>query len=106
MIVGDEERLTQIASNLINNAIKFTDKGKVRINATARGDQWMVQVSDTGIGIPETWQHLIFDEFRQADGSSRRKYGGGRVWSSSVRHMWSCFGYFRYCFPSHYRCTS
>ena len=87
MIVGDEERLTQIASNLINNAIKFTDKGKVRINATARGDQWMVQVSDTGIGIPETWQHLIFDEFRQVDGSSRRKYGGAGLGLSIVQKL-------------------
>jgi PAS domain S-box-containing protein len=86
-IVGDEERLTQITANLLQNAFKFTEKGKVELRVEQRGGQWAVVVSDTGLGIPDTWQHLIFDEFRQVDSSSKRKYGGAGLGLSIVRKL-------------------
>jgi PAS domain S-box-containing protein len=86
-IIGDEERLTQIAANLLNNAIKFTDKGGVALDVRMLENQWQIIVTDTGIGIPDTWQHLIFDEFRQVDSSSRRKYGGTGLGLSIVQKL-------------------
>lgn len=86
-IIGDEERLTQIAANLLNNAIKFTDQGGVTLDVRMVDGQWQIIVSDTGIGIPDTWQHLIFDEFRQVDSSSRRKYGGTGLGLSIVQKL-------------------
>ncbi len=79
---GDPNRLTQILINLLNNAIKFTDKGEVRLEvipmtATAEDDICLrFNIIDTGIGIPADKQHLIFESFNQADTSTTRKYGG------------------------------
>jgi PAS domain S-box-containing protein len=87
VIIGDEERLTQIAANLLNNAIKFTDQGGVTLDVRVVNTQWQIIVTDTGIGIPDTWQHLIFDEFRQVDSSSRRKYGGTGLGLSIVQKL-------------------
>jgi PAS domain S-box-containing protein len=87
-VIGDAERLTQIASNLLVNAIKFTDSGKVQLQVKRVGDnKFGIIVTDTGIGIPETWQHLIFEEFRQVDGSSARKYGGAGLGLSIVQKL-------------------
>jgi len=62
----------------VNNAIKFTSAGEVSISATVNSENTFVavQVTDTGIGIPEKAQQLIFDEFKQLDGSIAREYGG------------------------------
>jgi len=87
-IIGDEERLTQIAANLLQNALKFTQKGGVRLKVNRDGaDWWAISITDTGQGIPETWQHLIFDEFRQVDSSSKRKYGGAGLGLSIVKKL-------------------
>jgi signal transduction histidine kinase len=87
-ILGDEERLTQIAGNLLQNAFKFTSKGQVTLRAKREGeDRWSFTVSDTGQGIPETWHHLIFDEFRQVDSGSKRKYGGAGLGLSIVKKL-------------------
>jgi signal transduction histidine kinase len=80
-LVGDPARLSQILLSLIGNAIKFTDQGEIRLEvATGRrgsGDcELLFTVADTGIGIPEEKQRLIFEAFSQADGSSTRKHGG------------------------------
>jgi PAS domain S-box-containing protein len=80
-VVGDSGRLRQIVFNLVGNAIKFTDAGEVVIAvgvANAQGDRVRLrfEVSDTGIGIAPEKQRLIFEPFRQADGSTTRKYGG------------------------------
>ncbi|MBI2554498.1 MAG: GAF domain-containing protein, partial [Candidatus Rokubacteria bacterium] len=73
---GDERRLSQVLLNLVGNAVKFTEAGEVRVEATARDGQFLVSVSDTGPGIAPADQQKIFEEFQQADTSSTRKKGG------------------------------
>jgi signal transduction histidine kinase/CheY-like chemotaxis protein len=87
-LVGDPTRLGQIFINLVGNAVKFTERGSVVVRVrrvpgpspdapAALGDIWMeFWVEDTGIGIPSSKHKLIFESFRQVDGSTTRKYGG------------------------------
>ena len=74
--MGDEQRLTQVLLNLVGNAIKFTDKGEVRISAIAVNSQFAVSVSDTGPGIPLEEQKRIFEQFHQIDSSNTKAKGG------------------------------
>lgn len=73
---GDQTRLRQVALNLINNAIKFTTSGSVRLRLEDRGDSVTVMVSDTGLGISQDEQQVIFNEFRQSDRTVALGYGG------------------------------
>ncbi len=73
---NDMKKCRHILQNLIGNAVKFTQKGKVEIMASIKGDQLLVKVKDTGIGIAEDHLEHIFEEFRQADGSTSRRFGG------------------------------
>jgi signal transduction histidine kinase/CheY-like chemotaxis protein len=78
---GDSGRLSQVLVNLVNNAIKFTERGEVSIKVVLEeqdGDEQLVRfsVSDTGIGIPPDKQEMIFEPFSQADTSTTRKFGG------------------------------
>ena len=75
---ADQSRLRQILLNVIGNAIKFTDRGDVRIvaNVEADGSHVRVDVTDTGIGIPPEQQPLLFEKFRQVDASHTRRHGG------------------------------
>ena len=73
---GDARRLTQVLLNLVGNALKFTDKGEVRIEASSAGGRFRIAVSDTGPGIAEADQKRIFEEFRQVDNTSTRNKGG------------------------------
>jgi signal transduction histidine kinase len=80
-LVADWPRLQQVLTNLIGNAIKFTERGSVAVrvarhSATGRDVVLQFSVSDTGIGIPRDRQQAIFDAFTQADGSTTRRYGG------------------------------
>jgi signal transduction histidine kinase/DNA-binding response OmpR family regulator len=81
VVRGDSSRLRQVVTNLVGNAIKFTNEGEVAMKVEVEsqsGDNRTLQftVSDTGIGIPREKQALIFDPFSQADTSTTRKYGG------------------------------
>ena len=79
-VAGDSNRLRQVLLNLIGNAIKFTKSGKIALEALLEpADGPLVvhfSVTDTGLGIPADKHRLIFEAFRQADGSTARKYGG------------------------------
>jgi PAS domain S-box-containing protein len=75
----DERRLRQVLLNIVGNAIKFTEKGTIKLTAQAdKHDKidLIISVADTGIGIPENQQEMIFESFQQQDGQSTRKYGG------------------------------
>ena len=76
VICGDQVKLKHIFSHLIENAIKFTDEGSVNIEYSRDGDNLIVAVKDTGIGIEEQEKNLIFDKFRQIEVNLARKYGG------------------------------
>jgi signal transduction histidine kinase len=73
---GDEQRLTQVLTNLVGNAIKFTEVGTVAVQVASTNGAFLVAVSDTGIGIAEADQQKVFEEFQQADSSSTRQKGG------------------------------
>jgi PAS domain S-box-containing protein len=88
VVVGDSDRLKQIAVNLLSNAIKFTEEGEVSISVAAlENERWSIVVKDTGMGIPPEARDYIFDEFRQADGSSRRSHGGTGLGLAIVRNL-------------------
>jgi signal transduction histidine kinase len=76
LVRGDAVRVTQVLTNLLNNAIKFTERGGVSIEATKSGDSVLVRVRDTGIGIKRKDIPKLFTKFYQADTSGRRRYGG------------------------------
>lgn len=81
LLMGDPGRLSQIVINLLGNAIKFTESGDVVLSMSMASESMdtvtlACSVADTGIGIPEDKQQLIFDVFSQADSSMSRKYGG------------------------------
>ena len=98
--LGDEQRLTQVLLNLVGNAIKFTDRGEVRVTAKAIRGHFAVNVADTGPGIPEHERTRVFEQFHQIDSSSTRAQGGtgiglaiaraiverhgGRIWVEST----------------------
>jgi signal transduction histidine kinase len=87
LLYGDEARVNQIVTNLLGNAFKFTEQGEVKLSMDWENDAWVVRVSDTGIGIPPHAHSLIFEAFRQLDGSSRRVYGGSGLGLAIVRNL-------------------
>jgi signal transduction histidine kinase len=91
-IYHDEERLLQIVTNLVNNAIKFTEKGMIEVAFQRIGDRMQIDVTDSGIGIPLAKQEIIFDEFMQADTGYSRKFGGAGLGLAIVKRLTSLMG--------------
>jgi signal transduction histidine kinase len=76
-IRSDRKKVLQILLNLLNNAVKFTDKGEIRIKCSmVDNDNLVISVSDTGIGIRDEDMDHLFEAFRQIDGTARRRYQG------------------------------
>ncbi|VXC11624.1 response regulator [Pseudomonas sp. 9Ag] len=89
----DRQRLEQILKNLLSNAFKFTEKGSVELRVTRRDDQQIAfAVRDSGIGIPADQQDVIFEAFRQADGTTNRRYGGTGLGLSISRELAQLLG--------------
>jgi signal transduction histidine kinase/ActR/RegA family two-component response regulator len=87
-VLGDAHRLSQILGNFVSNAIKFTERGGVRIEASARpGALVRVAVHDSGIGIDAQAQRHLFQPFSQADQSTTRRYGGTGLGLSICREL-------------------
>ncbi|WP_017293954.1 PAS domain-containing protein [Geminocystis herdmanii] len=96
IIKGDSSRLRQILTNLIGNAIKFTENGEiiVKCSVTQQNDELIFtgEIQDTGIGIPEEKIPLLFDSFSQVDASVTRKYGGTGLGLSIVKKLCELMG--------------
>ncbi len=100
-IYSDPEKVKQILINLLSNAIKFTEKGEVTLsakrvlatlNSRPSTDCVEISVKDTGIGIADAAQPIIFEDFRQADGSTTRKYGGTGLGLSISKRLCQLLG--------------
>ncbi len=76
IIHTDRGKIVQVLINLLGNAVKFTDEGSVSLQISTAKDMLKFDVKDTGIGIPQDEQKYVFEEFRQVDGSTAKKYGG------------------------------
>lgn len=88
-ILGDEKRVEQVYTNLVSNAIKFTKEGSVTINIGVNTPEkiWTLAVTDTGIGIPPHAVNIIFEEFRQLDGTYSRAYKGSGLGLAITRNL-------------------
>jgi signal transduction histidine kinase len=86
-ILVDEDAITKVITNLLSNAFKFTEKGQVTLDLARQNGHWQIEVSDTGIGIPAHMQEVIFEQFRQVDGSTKRKYGGSGLGLAIVQRL-------------------
>ncbi len=91
-LVGDRDRLRQILLNLVGNAIKFTDQGGVGIRIGRDAETVVIEVADTGPGIPEERRQAIFEEFEQADVSPARRHEGTGLGLAIVRRLTGLMG--------------
>jgi signal transduction histidine kinase len=106
-VMGDRDRLRQVFTNLVGNAVKFTEQGSVRIRVARVGAHLQVCIEDTGIGMTEEELGRLFKPFQQVDGSITRRFGGtglglaisqrfmglmnGRIWATSRKGEGSAF---------------
>ena len=97
LVIGDSSKIRQVLNNLIGNSIKFTHKGGIWLGAEMvedLGDRVRIhfEVRDTGIGIPQEKQSLIFESFTQADSSTTREYGGTGLGTSISKKLVEMMG--------------
>lgn len=97
VLMGDPYRLNQVFMNMISNAIKFTDKGSVWLNACLIGEdegsqKVLVVIEDTGVGIKEEYLKTIFDKFTQEDETVVRKFGGTGLGMSITKQLMELMG--------------
>ncbi len=95
LVIGDSNRIRQILTNLVANAIKFTKQGEVLIRLKQQhysNSHWriVIEVSDTGIGIPKDKQAALFEAFSQVDASTTREYGGTGLGLAIVKKLCAC----------------
>jgi signal transduction histidine kinase len=91
-MVSDRRKISKMLVALLSNAFKFTSTGEIRISVSLAGDRVVYGVEDTGIGIPEEMHRQVFDEFRQVDGSTTRRYGGSGLGLSLARRLAQVLG--------------
>jgi len=91
-IFGDRKKVLQILLNLVNNAVKFTQTGEVRIRCKIGHDNMEVSVSDTGIGIKKENMDHLFEAFRQIDGTAQRRYEGAGLGLHLCRKLVTLLG--------------
>ncbi|MFH0754275.1 MAG: ATP-binding protein [Candidatus Omnitrophota bacterium] len=96
-VLADRLRMCQVLLNLLNNAVKFTKEGSVLLEAKlmeSSESDCRVQfiITDTGVGIPQNKQHLIFERFSQVDGDSTREYGGAGLGTSIAQDLVKLMG--------------
>lgn len=84
---SDRKKIARILVSLLGNAYKFTPRGRVEVGVALVGDRVQYSVGDTGIGIPMEAQAMVFDEFRQVDGSVTRRYGGSGLGLALARRL-------------------
>jgi signal transduction histidine kinase len=90
LLYSDRGKLSQALVNLVINAIKFTPEGgRVKLCARRMGERIAFEVEDTGIGIPEEQQEMIFEAFHQVDSGDERSHGGVGLGLAIVQHMLS-----------------
>ena len=87
LLFADPFKLEQVFINLIDNAIKYTEEGEIRISLHRQGNEVTIQISDTGIGIPKKHLSRIFERFYVVDQSRSRKLGGTGLGLSIVKHI-------------------
>ena len=99
IVVGDQLRVRQILFNLLGNAVKFTEAGQIEVRVSVRPPEdgvrlphLLLEVQDTGIGIPEEKIERIFESFSQADDSTTRRYGGSGLGTTIARQLTQLMG--------------
>jgi len=88
----DRDKLKQVVLNLLSNAAKFTEKGEIKVSASRENESMKLIVSDTGIGMKREALDYIFEEFRQVDMSTTRKYGGTGLGLAIVKKLVNLLG--------------
>jgi PAS domain S-box-containing protein len=92
IVESDLSRLRQVISNVVDNAVKFTNSGSVELGLTHDQDSINIVVKDTGIGIPTDFWNHIFDRFQQADRTNARKFGGNGLGLAISKHIIELMG--------------
>lgn len=92
-IAADPQRLSQVFWNLLTNAVKFTgDGGRIAVDTSVDGDEMVLSVTDSGVGIAPTFLPQVFERFRQADGSTTRSHGGLGLGLAIVKRLTELHG--------------